>query len=140
MNIKSFWLNLPVKNIKKSREFFKAIGFESNPMHEGAEHIASFFIGEKKVVMMLFTEDAFKSFTGNEIADTAKGTEILLNIDAQSRDDVDEMAKIVRDAGGKIFAGPGETDGWMYAFGFEDPDGHRWSMLYMDMAKMPGGR
>jgi uncharacterized protein YndB with AHSA1/START domain len=44
----------------------------------------------------------------------------------------------VRKAGGKIYAEPGESQGWMYAFGFEDLDGHRWSMLYMDISKMPG--
>ncbi|NNE77836.1 MAG: extradiol dioxygenase, partial [Pricia sp.] len=76
-------------------------------------------------------------FTQNEIADTTKGTEVLLNIDAQSRSEVDEMAQKVRNAGGKIYAHPGESQGWMYAFGFEDLDGHRWSMLYMDMDKMP---
>ena len=78
-----------------------------------------------------------RNFTQNEIADTKKGTEVLINIDAQSKEEVDEMAKIVRKAGGRIFAEPGESQGWMYAFGFEDLDGHRWSMLYMDMSKMP---
>jgi hypothetical protein len=48
------------------------------------------------------------------------------------------IAEIVRKAGGKIYAEPGESQGWMYAFGFEDLDGHRWSMLYMDISKMPG--
>ena len=135
--MKSFWLNLPVKDIKKSKTFFKNIGFRENPMHSEATHLASFFIGEKDVVMMLFPEKDFKNFTQNGIADTQKGTEVLFNIDAQSRKEVDEMAKTVRAAGGQIFAEPAESQGWMYAFGFEDPDGHRWSMLYMDLEKMP---
>jgi predicted lactoylglutathione lyase len=135
--IKQIWLNLPVKDIQKSKAFFKDIGFRPNPMHEKAEHMASFFIGENDVVMMLFPEKDFKGFTKNEIADTQKGTEILLNIDAESKAEVDKMAKTVRKAGGTIFAEAGESQGWMYAFGFEDPDGHRWSMLYMDTDKMP---
>jgi len=137
--MKSIWINLPVKNLKESKAFFKAIGFRENPMHEKAEHLASFLIGEHNFVMMLFPEESFKSFSGNAIADTKKGTEVLLNIDAQSKKEVNKMAERVREAGGKIYAEPGESQGWMYAFGFEDLDGHRWSMLYMDMEKMPKG-
>lgn len=144
--MKSIWLNLPVKDLQKSKTFFKAIGFRENPRHAEAEHLGSFFIGENDFVMMLFPEDSFKGFTQNAISDTSKGTEVLLNIDAQSRAEVDEMAKTVRKSGGKIFAEPGESQGWMYAFGFEDFDGHRWSMLYMDppaeragFEKMPKG-
>jgi len=137
--MKSIWINLPVKNLKKSRTFFKTIGFRENPMHEKAEHLASFLIGEHNFVIMLFPEESFKSFSGNAIADTKKGTEVLLNIDAQSKKEVDEMAETVLKAGGKIYAEPGESQGWMYAFGFEDLDGHRWSMLFMDMEKMPKG-
>ncbi len=137
--MKTIWLNLPVKNLKKSKTFFNAVGFRENPMHEKAEHLAGFLIGENNFVMMLFPEESFKSFSGNEIANTTKGTEVLINIDAQSKAEVDEMAETVRKAGGKVFAEPGESQGWMYAFGFEDLDGHRWSMLYMDMEKMPKG-
>ncbi|MGB6152144.1 MAG: VOC family protein [Pricia sp.] len=137
--MKSIWINLPVKNLKESKTFFKAIGFRENPMHEKAEHLASFLIGEHNFVMMLFPEVSFKSFSGNAIADTKKGTEVLLNIDAQSKEEVDKMAETVRKAGGKIYAEPAESQGWMYAFGFQDLDGHRWSMLYMDMEKMPKG-
>lgn len=137
--MKTIWLNLPVKDIKKSKTFFKAIGFRENPMHENADHLASFYIGENDFVVMLFPEASFKSFSGNEIADTNKGTEVLINIDAQSKKEVDKMAETVRKAGGNIFAEPGASQGWMYAFGFEDLDGHRWSMLYMDRNKMPKG-
>ena len=85
---------------------------------------------------MLFPNNMFKKFTQNEITDTKKGTEVLINIDAQSKEEVNEMAEKVRVAGGRIFAEPGESQGWMYAFGFEDLDWHRWVMLYMDMSKM----
>ena len=137
MDVKKIWLNLPVKDIKKSKAFFKAIGFRENPMHARAEHLASFFIGEHDFVMMLFPHDAFKGFTQNPIADTTRGTEVLVNIDAQSKEDVDAMANLVQESGGKIYSPPAEAQGWMYACGFEDLDGHRWCMLYMDMSKMP---
>ena len=132
------WINLPVKDIAASKEFFKKIGFESNPRHENNPNLASFFIGKEKTVMMLFPEAQFSGFCGGTpVSDTSKGCEILLNLGADSKEQVDEMAALVKAAGGKVFGEPSEAQGWMYAFGFADPDGHRWSMLYMDMAKMP---
>tara|TARA_R110000868_G_scaffold374258_1_gene638661 strand:- start:243 stop:656 length:414 start_codon:yes stop_codon:yes gene_type:complete len=135
--IQQVWLNLPVKDIEKSKIFFRAIGFKENPMHKNDKHLGSFFIGENKFVLMLFPEETFKTFSGNAISDTTKGNEVLINFDAESMEEVDAMAEKVRKAGGKIYAEPCESQGWMYAFGFEDLDGHRWCMLYMDMAKMP---
>ena len=133
--MKQIWLNLPVKDVAIAKAFYKNIGFRENPMHENATHLASFFIGEHHLVMMLFPNDAFKKFANNDIADTSKGTEILLNLDAESRAAVDAMAKTVEAAGGLIYAQPNESQGWMYAMGFCDPDGHRWCMLHMDMGK-----
>ncbi len=137
MKTKQIWFNLPVKDLQKSKAFYNAIGFKPNPMHEQATHLASFFIGDKEVVMMLFPEDQFRHIVDHEVADTAKGTEILLNIDAQSRAEVDDFAEVVRIAGGEIFAKPQEAQGWMYVLGFKDPDGHRWAVLHMDMSQMP---
>lgn len=135
--VKSVWLNLPVTRIEASKTFFRAIGFRENPMHRNAAHLGSFLIGENDFVLMLFPRETFKTFIGNAISDTEKGTEVLINIDAASKREVDEMAETVRKAGGEIYAEPGESQGWMYAFGFVDLDGHRWSMLHMDMEKMP---
>jgi uncharacterized protein len=137
MTIKSVWLNLPVRDVQKSREFFRAIGFKENPMHANNPDLASFLIGEHQFVLMLFPEAAFKGFIRSEIADTKNGSEVLINIDAQSREEVDRMADTVRRIGGTIYAGPGESQGWLYAFGFADPDGHKWNMLYMDISKSP---
>jgi predicted lactoylglutathione lyase len=137
MNIKQFWFNLPVKDMAKSKEFFKKIGFRENEMHKDNPTVGSFFVDSKDTVMMLFPEDTIKGFMSNSITDTKSSNEVLFNISADSREEVDQMAELVRSAGGEIFGQPGEADGWMYAFGFSDPDGHRWSMLYMDMTKMP---
>jgi uncharacterized protein len=137
--LKEFWVNLPVKDIKRSREFFTDIGFVLNQRYGNSDESASFLIGDKQIVLMLFAEPIFKNFTSNEIADTKQSTEVLFSIDAENREEVDALAKRVYEAGGTIFAGPEEKHGWMYGFGFTDPDGHRWNVLYMDMSKMPKG-
>lgn len=129
------WLNLPVKNIEKSREFFSKLGFSFNTQHGNSPVSASLVIG--KNVVMLFEETSFKAFTKTDITDTSKTNEILISIDAESKEEADELAKKVEEAGGTIYGKPGEKDGWMYGFGFIDLDGHRWNVLYMDMSKMP---
>lgn len=136
---KEFWVNLPVKDIKRSKEFFTEIGFSLNPRFGNSDESASILIGDKNVVLMLFAEPTFKSFTRNEIADNKQSTEVLFSIDAENREEVDALAKRVSNAGGTIFSEPEENQGWMYGFGFADLDGHRWNVLYMDMSKMPKG-
>jgi uncharacterized protein len=134
---KELWINLPVKDINRSKAFFTALGFTFDPRHGDSDQAAGLIIGEKKMMVMLFTEPNFRAFTGHEVADTSRGSEILLSFDAESREEVDEIARKAREAGGTIFGQPAEHQGWMYGCGFADPDGHRWNALFMDMSKLP---
>lgn len=123
------WLNLPVKDLNKSIAFFSAIGFVRNQGQGNTDQSASFLIGEKKVVLMLFAQDLFSSFTGNALSDTIQGTEVLFSLGANSRNQVDELANRAKLAGGIVFAEPKDSNGFMYGCGFCDPDGHRWNVL-----------
>ncbi len=134
---KEFWINLPVKDIGKSKEFFGKLGFSFNTHNGNSKNSVSLLIGQKKVVVMLFDEPTFKSFTNNILADTKQGTEVLLSIDAESKEEVDEMAAKAVAAGGSSTHKPNEMPGWMYGCVFTDLDGHQWNVLYMDMSKMP---
>ncbi len=135
--MKEFWINLPVKDISKSKQFFTKLGFRFNPQFSDSDEAACLVLGEKDVTVMLFKEAAFEGFTGNSINDTKSGTEVLFSIDAQSREEVDEMLKKAIEAGGIVFGEPENKDGWMYGCGFSDLDGHRWNVLYMDMSNVP---
>ncbi len=130
------WINLPVKDVAKSVSFFTKIGFAVNPGPGNSDHSASFTIGDKKIVLMLFAQDMFASFTRNALADTAKGSEVLFSLGADNRVHVDDMANRARSAGGTIFSEPQESNGFMYGCGFCDLDGHRWNVLFMDASKM----
>lgn len=135
---KEIWANLPVADIGKSVEFFTKMGFEKNDKFPFTETMASFFIGEKsKFIMMLFRNDVLEGFSGNKVSDTSKGTEVLFSIDAESKEEVDEMLQKAEAAGGAIYAKGGAKDGWMYGGGFIDLDGHRWNLLHMDFSKLP---
>jgi len=131
--IKEFWLNLPVKDINKSKEFFTKIGFTPQENQPSAE-MCGFQIGEKKMSIMLVAEETFKNFARNPLSDAKAGTEILISFDAESREEVDETASKIFDAGGTIFSEPAEIQG-MYGFAFADLDGHRWNQLYMGSGK-----
>ena len=135
--VKQIWLNLPVKDVSKSEAFFKELGFSPIP-YGASETSAGIMIGDNNFVVMLFQEQVFKSFIDSAVTDTAVATEVLISIDAQSREEVDAWAQKVTTAGGNVFRQPAENNGWMYGCGFTDPDGHRWNVLYMDMEKMPG--
>ena len=87
---------------------------------------------------MLFAKNMFKGFSQNELTDTKQSTEVLFSFSGESREEVDELASKVFDAGGTIFSEPAEINGWMYGFAFADLDGHRWNQLFMDMSKMQG--
>lgn len=134
------WINLPVKDLKRSKAFFEAIGFTLNPQHPNNDEAVSLVVGDNQIIVMLFPESTFKGFTGNAIADTQQTTEVLLSLGAESREQVDEIALKAEQAGGIVYGKPGEQGGWMYGCGFVDLDGHRWNVLYMDMSKMPQGR
>lgn len=131
------WLNLPVKDPPNSVKFFTEIGLTRNPGPGNSEISASFTIGEKKVVLMLFSQEVFPGFTNHALADTAKGTEVLFSLGAASRDEVNDMANRAKAAGGTLFAEPRESNGFMYGCGFCDPDGHRWNVLFMDASSPP---
>ncbi|MFC5271703.1 VOC family protein [Adhaeribacter terreus] len=134
---KEIWINLPVKDLTRSREFFTKIGFNVHPHNENNPSMAGMSIGEKKVMIMLVLEETFKTFIRAEIADASQGSEVILSFDAESREEVDEIARKAEAAGGTLFGKPEEIQGWMYGCGFIDPDGHRWNALYMDFSKLP---
>jgi hypothetical protein len=77
--VKQLWINLPVKDVKKSKEFFTKLGFKFNEKFGGGPNSACLLMGEKEFVVMLFDEPTFKSFTGKEMTDTQKSQIDLSN-------------------------------------------------------------
>lgn len=134
---KELWLNLPVKNLKKSKEFFSKVGFSFKDRE--MDNMIAMEVVEKKIAVMLLDESTFRNAAQHEITDTQQSSEVLISFDAESREEVDELAKKVEMAGGTVFGKPSEIQGWMYGCGFTDLDRHRWNALFMDMSKMPQG-
>ena len=118
---KQIFVNLPVKDLNKSKDFFTKLGFSFNPQF--TDDKAACMVISENIFAMLLTEQFFKTFTKKEISDAKKTTEVLIALDAESREKVDEMVKKAVDAGGSIYRDP-EDHGWMYGHSFSDLDGH----------------
>jgi len=135
--IKELWISLPVKDLALSKEFFKRLGFTFHLRHETDNSMAGLVMGSKGLMVMLVPVATFETFARYNASDTGAGTEMLLSFEMDSRAEVDAMYSLVVAAGGTIFAEP-EDQGWMYGFGFADPDWHRWNVLWSDISAMPG--
>lgn len=128
------FVNLPVKDLNKTIEFFTKLGFTFNPQFTD-ENATCMIIGEN-IFAMLLVEKFFKTFTKKEITDTSKSSEVILAFSVESRAAVDDMVRKAIDAGGTI-PNDSQDHGWMYAHGFQDIDGHLWEVLYTDESAIP---
>ena len=127
--ITNIFVNLPVKDLNKTVEFFTKLGFTFNPQF--TDENATCMIVGNDIFVMLLVEKFFKTFTKKEISDVSKNTEVIVALSTQSREEVDQMMEKVVGAGGKESRDP-QDHGWMYGRSFEDIDGHLWEIFYMD--------
>ena len=129
------FVNLPVKDLKRSMSFYEAIGFKNNPQF--TDDTAACMVISEDIYVMILTEPKFKSFTPKAIADATKSTEVLIALSRDSRADVDDIVGKATSAGGSTYAEP-KDHGFMYQHGFQDPDGHIWEVLWMDPKAIEG--
>lgn len=128
MKTKMIWANLPIKDVERTYNFFLALGFKPNG--ERTADIVSFIIAENQFIINFIREGQFKTATQSAIADVKESAEIIFSLSAGSKEEVNEWAKKVKEAGGTVFSEPQEIPGNMYNAGFADLDGHRWNVLY----------
>ena len=128
------FVNLPVKDLKKSITFFNHLGFSFNPQFTD-ESATCMIIGEN-IFAMLMVDTRFQEFTKKAVADAHKTTEVILALDAESREAVDDLVIKAVEAGGSIYADR-HDHGWMYYHSFADLDGHQWEVMYMDENAVP---
>lgn len=129
------FMNLPVKDLKRSVDFFRALGF-SFDMQFTDDKAACMVICKDSIYAMLLTEPFFKGFTPKEICDTRSSAEVIIALDAGSRGEVDDMVRKAVAAGASVYMEPADH-GWMYQHSFADPDGHQWEIVYMDESSLP---
>lgn len=129
------FVNLPVKDLDKSREFFGKLGYSFNDQFSD-ENAACLVISDT-IFAMLLVEPFFQTFTKKQIADSASSTEVLIGLSAESREQVDELVDSALEAGGRV-ANDTNDQGFMYGRSFEDLDGHIWEVMWMDPKAVAG--
>ena len=130
------FVNLPVKDLTKSKAFYEHLGFTINP-HFSDETAACVVLSES-IFVMLLTHPKAKQFTSKAIADAHKTTEVLNCLSAESKNEVNEMVDKAVNFGGSENGNP-KDHGFMFQRSFNDLDGHIWEVMWMDMSKMPSG-
>jgi uncharacterized protein len=127
------FVNLPVKDLNKSVEFFTKLGYEFNPKF--TDENATCMIVSENIFVMLLVEEFFKTFVPKEICDTTKSVEVLVALSFESRAAVDEMVRKAIAAGGSTYKEPIDM-GFMYQHGFQDLDGHIWEIFFMEESEI----
>jgi predicted lactoylglutathione lyase len=129
------FVNLPVKDLNKSVEFFTKLGYTFN--RQFTNENATCMIISDTIFVMLLVEPFFKSFTKQEITDTATSNESIICLSVNSRADVDLMVSKAVEAGATA-PHPPQDHGFMYGHGFTDLDGHIWEYSWMDPTNIQG--
>lgn len=135
MTNKLIFVNLPVRDLGRSMEFFKQLGYSFNPQF--CDETAACLVISDTIYAMLLTHEKFQGFTPKSIADATQSTEVLVCLSCESRDQVNEQVAKAVAAGGSTYNEP-QDHGFMYAHGFQDPDGHIWELMWMDPAAVQG--
>lgn len=123
------FVNLPVKDLNKSMEFYGKLGYSFNKQF--TDDTAACMVITEDIYAMLLTHPKFKDFIPNEICDAKKSTEVLVCLSCDSRQQVDEIIGKALAAGGTTYKSPMEY-GFMYGHSFQDLDGHIWEHIWMD--------
>lgn len=131
---KQIFVNLPVKNLNASIDFFTKLGFTFNPQFTD-EKATCMIIGDN-IYAMLLTQPFFSTFISKPLSDAKNTTGVILAISVDSRVDVDKMVTTAVTSGGTE-PRPAQDHGWMYYRNFEDLDGHIWEVMYIDESQAP---
>ncbi|WP_019170115.1 VOC family protein [Pseudaminobacter salicylatoxidans] len=132
---KMIFINLPVTNLAAATRFYEAIGCEKN--EQFSDHQSSSMVWSDTITFHLLTRDYFATFTPKAIADAHTTSEVLLALSRDSRAEVDAIVEAAAATGGKADMRERMDLGWLYNRAFEDPDGHVFEAVWVDMSAAP---
>lgn len=134
MTIQTIWVNLPIKNIQQTRDFWTKLGFSFNEQFSD-EKALCLILKEDSIYAMLITHEFFSTFTNRPIANGST-TQVLNAIQVESKESVDTIVSTALANGGTRYKESQDHD-WMYYDTFADIDGHQWEIMYADYSKIP---
>jgi hypothetical protein len=128
---KMIFVNLPVKNLTASVRFYEAIGCQKDERFSNEQ--AAMLVWSDTISFMLLTHGFFSGFTPKPIANARETSEVLIALSRDSRADVDAITEAAAGAGGRADIRERQDMGFMYSRSFEDPDGHIFEPVWMDV-------
>ena len=134
---KMILVNLPVTDLPASMKFYEAVGFTNNPQFTNDQ--AASMMWSEEIAVMLLRHDFWKTFTDRTIPNAHESAQMFLCLTHDSREEVDAIVAKAGAAGGKPEPTPTQDHGFMYGSSFEDPDGHIWENVWMNMEAVPEG-
>ena len=133
---KKIFINLPVSDLPKAMKFYTAVGFVNNPVF--TDETAACMVLSEEIYVMLLTKEKFAFFTNKKIADTKEVAAVINSISMDSLEEMNQFAENAIGAGATETRDPMDM-GFMQQRSLQDPDGHLWEVVYMDMSQMPQG-
>ncbi|KML45656.1 lactoylglutathione lyase [Burkholderia cepacia] len=131
---RQIFINLPVQDLPKATAFYTAIGASRNPQF--SDDTSSCMVWSDTIFVMLMTHGKWAHFTKKPIVDARRESEVMLALSAEDRESVDKMTETAGAHGGKADVNAKQDLGFMYGRSFEDPDGHIWEVMFVDMSQM----
>lgn len=134
MNTQTLYINLPVKDLNKTRDFWTRLGCSFNEQFSDDKALCM-VLREDLIYVMLVAHELFRTFTNRPIAD-ASSTQVLTAIQVHSREEVDQLVALALDMGATRYR-DGADHGWMYYDSFADLDGHQWEIMCINTTQLP---
>jgi len=131
---KQIFINLAVKELQKSMDFYTALGFTNN--QQFSDDSGKCMVWSENIFLMILTHEKFATFATKPLADTKSKLAGLFSLSVESLDEVNSILNSGLNAGG-IEPHEMRDYGFMQQRTIEDPDGHTWEVFYMDITKFP---
>jgi hypothetical protein len=131
---KQIFINLAVKDLQKSKDFYTALGFKNNPQF--SDDSGKCMVWCENIFVMIMTHEKFSTFATKPLADTKSNLAGIFSLSVDSVDEVNSILTNGLNAGG-IESSEIKDYGFMQLRTIEDFDGHTWEVFYMDITKFP---
>ena len=128
MHPKKIWANYAVSDLERTHNFYTQLGFKFNGK---SKDLVSFKFGDEEFIIHFFLKQVLESNTTVKFSDSIQESEIMFTLSAETKDEVNNWAREVEKAGGKMISPPEEFGEGYYGFVFADPDGHKFNVFYM---------
>lgn len=134
MKINQIYVNLPVKDVQKTKEFWTQLGFSVNDQMSNEKSVCV-VMKEGQIYVMFLTEESFRTFSERPVPN-GDTTQVLVAISLDSRAEVDQVVNTALENGATQHEEP-QDYGWMYHNSFWDINGHGWNVMFADSSQTP---